>query len=219
MVLGKALRCVRFVLLAKFISERKVVKYVVGVFILTFIHKSAILLLPFYLLTYNKLPLDKKYINLAILVFFVVLGATPTWLSIMNNASGMLSFAGYETIRKEFGLWQKTICGKRHGDRIASVILWLGFVSFGFIHRWGHSIKTISICLFVSHCFSSEFTVITHLSTLPISFYGRLNILRYSTCRWLRICFIFWSRGGKRRCFIVSQLLHLHKCCLWCINQ
>lgn len=85
-----------FVFLAKFISERKVVKYVVGVFILTFIHKSAILLLPFYLLTYNKLPLDKKYINLAILVFFVVLGATPTWLSVMNNASGVLSFAGYE---------------------------------------------------------------------------------------------------------------------------
>lgn len=85
-----------FVFLIQYIIDRKPAKYVISLLLLALIHKSAVLLIPLYLLTYNKLTFDKKYLNIAILIACVVLGMVPSWLHLMTKFANLLTVIGYE---------------------------------------------------------------------------------------------------------------------------
>jgi hypothetical protein len=84
-----------FVFLTKYIIDRKPVKYFIGVGLLYLIHHTALILIPLYLLTYNKLTFNKKNLNLAILFACVVIGSTPTWIDIIRNFQGLVTAMGY----------------------------------------------------------------------------------------------------------------------------
>lgn len=85
-----------FVFLIKYIVERNFVKYAIAILILSTIHKSAYILIPFYFLFIKDFSFTNRKICLIILAICVLIGMTPTWSNIMTKAESFLAFLGYD---------------------------------------------------------------------------------------------------------------------------
>ena len=87
-----------FVALIPLFKDRKFLLYAIIVFGAAFLHKSALILIPFFLLSF--INIDKKTPNrwllLGILFVFVLLGVKPFWLDYFNNYKWFLSLTGYD---------------------------------------------------------------------------------------------------------------------------
>ena len=87
-----------FVALIPLIKERKVLPYVIIVVAAAFIHKSALLLLPLFLISYLKIENwnPNKWILLGVLAVFVLLGIRPFWVDWFANYQWFLDLTGYQ---------------------------------------------------------------------------------------------------------------------------
>lgn len=85
-----------FVFLIKYIVERNFIKYAIAILILSTIHKSAYILIPFYFLFIKDFSFTNRKICLIILAICVLIGMTPTWSNIMTKAESFLAFLGYD---------------------------------------------------------------------------------------------------------------------------
>ncbi len=84
-----------FVPMALLIREKKWLPYFACVIILSFIHKSALLLVPLYAFAYFTIqPKDGK-VPLLILLVCVILGLNPVWISLFHNVGDVLALVGY----------------------------------------------------------------------------------------------------------------------------
>ncbi len=87
-----------FVALVPLIKERKIIPYFLIVIIASFIHKSALLLLPVFLISFvkfdNKIP--NKWWLLVVLAVFVLLGLKPFWVDYFSNYQWFLDLTGYQ---------------------------------------------------------------------------------------------------------------------------
>ena len=87
-----------FVALVSLIRDRKFLLYAAIVIASAFIHKSALLLLPVYLLTFVMVDEinAKKWWLLAVLAVFVLIGVKPFWLHWFSNYQWFLNITGYD---------------------------------------------------------------------------------------------------------------------------
>lgn len=87
-----------FVAILPLINNKKFLPYAAIVIASAFIHKSALLLLPVFLLAF--LNIENRKLNrwwmLAIFAIFVLLGAKPFWLDWFTNYQWFLNITGYE---------------------------------------------------------------------------------------------------------------------------
>lgn len=88
-----------FVYLSRYIVDRKVISYVVGIFLLSWIHNSAVMLLPLCLLTYvpfDKIKIaNKRILCLGIFLFCFTMGQTPAFQDFAIFAQEILEISGY----------------------------------------------------------------------------------------------------------------------------
>ncbi len=86
-----------FVALIPLVRDRKFLPYAIIVIVAALIHKSALLLLPVFLITFLKL--EERQINrwwlLAIFAVFVLLGMKPFWIDWFTNYQWFLNLTGY----------------------------------------------------------------------------------------------------------------------------
>lgn len=73
-----------FIFATRFINKRDPIRYFLAIFISIFIHKSAIILVPFYLSIFSKDILKNKLIQLVILAAALLLSDTGFWKEYMN---------------------------------------------------------------------------------------------------------------------------------------
>lgn len=85
-----------FVWFSQYINEKKIWKYLVCVILAYTMHTSALLLIPVYILVYDKHVWNRTWINMLIFISCFIIGQTPSFVSIMNSLGGLLSFMGYE---------------------------------------------------------------------------------------------------------------------------
>lgn len=86
-----------FVFLIEFIEKRKLIKYCIGIIIGSLFHKTAILLLPFYFILNKPYKLgEKRWVTISIFMVCIILGLSPTWLSITNQLEFIFTFLGYD---------------------------------------------------------------------------------------------------------------------------
>jgi hypothetical protein len=85
-----------FVLFIEYIVDKKVWKYIIGVLLCTLIHKSAILLLPFYFILQK--PFFPKKASQAVICVLIctVIGMTPAWIKSISFIEGVLQFLEYD---------------------------------------------------------------------------------------------------------------------------
>jgi transmembrane protein EpsG len=84
-----------FVYSIELIINRKLWKYLILIFLCSFIHKSALILLPVYFLP-NKDFFTNRYYTIGLLFIALFLGANPTFISASQTLSNILSFLNYQ---------------------------------------------------------------------------------------------------------------------------
>lgn len=93
-----------FVWFSKYIYEKKLFKYLCFVLIASLVHKSALILLPFYFIP-NKFQVEQHRIFLiCILLCCVVIGQTPSFqglISIITSTTDLIGYDNYSTVATE----------------------------------------------------------------------------------------------------------------------
>lgn len=89
-----------FVFLLKYILERKPISFILGIFLLSGFHHSALLLLPTYFLSYvpfDKIQLyNKRILCIAILGGCFILGQAPSFQGLLKYIEPIISITGYQ---------------------------------------------------------------------------------------------------------------------------
>lgn len=112
-----------FVFSIVYIQKRKLFAYFLIIFLASFIHKSAVLLLPLYFIIHRKLLLSNKYVNMFILLVCVLLGNIPTWITLISNISRLISFLGYDAYVIKFDSIFTQLSAFEWGPRRLSVLM------------------------------------------------------------------------------------------------
>lgn len=89
-----------FIFLTQYIVNRRPIPYLIGILILSLVHKSALILIPFYFVTYipfSKLRLaDRRVLCLLILVVCIIAGQTPTFSNAIGYVQKTTTLVGYD---------------------------------------------------------------------------------------------------------------------------
>ena len=85
-----------FVFACKYIVDRNWKAYFIWVAVAYTMHTSALLLVPFYFLIFDKTIWNKTWVNIGLFIACVVIGMTPTFVDKLTNFGGALSFIGYD---------------------------------------------------------------------------------------------------------------------------
>lgn len=85
-----------FVWASLFIENKRFIPYIFAIILAYFFHHSALILIPIFLLSYDKTIWKNKWICLAIVVICFVLGNMPSWIFLLDRISMLLSFIGYD---------------------------------------------------------------------------------------------------------------------------
>jgi len=84
-----------FTFLIEYIIAHKLWHYVIGILICSCIHKSAIILLPFYFVFQKPLYFKSRSLNISIVIVCTILGMNPGWIYMVNDLKGVLAFMDY----------------------------------------------------------------------------------------------------------------------------
>lgn len=88
--------CCLFIWLVRYIADRRILLYAAFVLIAAFVHRSAIMLLPIYVIAFLPDITRLRKINILILLLCVVLGSSPVWMRSLQFIEHLLAFAGYD---------------------------------------------------------------------------------------------------------------------------
>lgn len=183
--------CCCFVFLVNYIVERKPIHYLVWVLVCTLMHKSALILLPFYFIYLVRLP-ENKIINVSILLVCTIIGSTPTWIVGLNNVENLLLFLGYDAYADKFDLIkenanQDVAWGpSRMGLFLLSVLaIWL----FPYVKKYFKDDKFLEysfICFFIGVCGYNLFLNTSHIFIRPFLYFRIFQLVIYSyVCLYL----------------------------------
>lgn len=79
-----------------FVKQKKLIIYLFIIYICTFIHTSAFLLMPFCLLAFINISPKRKNLLLLIFLTCTIIGSTPIWINLLSPLSDYLSQYGFD---------------------------------------------------------------------------------------------------------------------------
>ena len=85
-----------FVAASHYITDKKLGRFVVSIFALSLIHKSALILLPLYFLLYKDFYLKYRTVNILVLIVCTVIGTYASFSEAMLSTSNIFSLLGYD---------------------------------------------------------------------------------------------------------------------------
>lgn len=100
-----------------YIQNKRPVQYIIGIILLSFIHHSALILLPLYIIAYfpfKKINLCKnRFKCLLIFIICVVVGQTPTFTWLINYAQPLIELIGYDDYSNRYAEISSGILSER----------------------------------------------------------------------------------------------------------
>lgn len=106
-----------------FIKERKLIPYIIIILLASLIHKSAIILLPFYFILYKPIKWATPKIYIPIFIACIIIGNTPTWISVVTKLEQFLILLGYQNYVANFQEIFSNLQSFNWGPRRISVVL------------------------------------------------------------------------------------------------
>lgn len=172
-----------FVLLSIFIADRKIIHYAIGVFLLTLIHKSAIILLPIYLIAYIPIAkidiAHKRTLCLGILTGCFIIGQTPSFQGFIKYLTPLVASTGYESYTD---FYTNILIGKS-AEKLSMGPIMISFLLSSVIVIWyapvlsevfSTKIKYFNIWYLFSFVFSCGYFLVcntSHLFIRPVQFF------------------------------------------------
>jgi len=202
-----------FVALIPFIKERKFLRYLIIVIACAFIHKSALLLLPVFFMTYivieDKVP--NRWILLMIFAVFILLGLKPFWINWFTNYQWFLDLTGYNNYAN---LDDPNVGGKfrtlNWGPSRVSILLFNVLVIWFYsdMKLFFKSDKLLSYFFwlaFVGMCLSNLLMNTSHFILRPVEYFIVFYLIMEA---YLMVYFIKKKKYAK--CVMLFMLFYSH---------
>lgn len=171
-----AVACI-YILLSRYIVERKPIPFTIGIFLLSGLHQSAMILLPTYFLTYipfNKIKLyNKRFICLIILITCFIIGRSPSFQNLFTYIESAISITGYE----EHADFYKTILTEGETEKLSFGPIMLSFLLSSIFVIWyaptlyetyGKRIQYFNLWYFLSFFYSCMYFLVCNTSHMMI---------------------------------------------------
>lgn len=195
-----------YVFLLRYAVERKPLTFFLGIFLLSGLHHSVLLLLPTYFLTYipfDKIQLPKKRIScVAILMVCFVMGQNPSFQGLLKSVEHIVSMAGYD----EYASFYSNIL-QRQGTEVLSfgpimmsyllssvIVIWYGPVLY---KTYSKKITCFNLWYFLSFFFSCTYFLvcnISHMMIRPFQYFEMFLVIMLT----LLLHFFYTNRGRYR---------------------
>ncbi len=186
-----------FVLLIQFVVDKKMWKYIIGVLLCTLVHKSAILLLPFYFIFQKPIFPKNKWIGIGCIISCTIIGMTPIWIQSMTFIEVVLSFLGYQDYTDNFTEIMKDQNNFRAWGP-ARAGLWFLYIlivwHYLILRRKFNFDKRFDIyfeCFFFGTCMYELFANTSQIFIRPLSYFQSFSIVVVPIC-------IYYSWKAKR---------------------
>lgn len=203
-----------FVYLSRFIIDRKIIPYAVGVFLLSLIHKSAIILLPIYLIAYipaSKIAIaHKRTLCLGILTTCFIIGQAPAFQGFIEYFTPLAASTGYDN----YSYWYSNILTGKSAEKLSMGPIMISFLLSSVIVIWyapvlsevfGTKIKYFNIWYLFSFVFSCGYFLVcntSHLFIRPLQFFELFQAIMLS----LLLHYLYVS-GLYRKFYIVLFII------------
>ena len=86
-----------FVFSSKYIYEKRLIPFLICIALAYLWHHSALILVPVFLLGFDKLRWKNTILNISLFVVCFILGNTPVWVSNISQLGNMLTLLGYDS--------------------------------------------------------------------------------------------------------------------------
>lgn len=202
--------CCAFVLMVEYINDRRFWTYLIIALLASTIHRSALLLLPFYFFTYAHVKMDNRVLNLCILLGCVLLGLTQIWLNIVNRSVGILNVIGYTGYAERIDYWTSESLRRDMAwgpSRILTfvidvVLIWV-YPKMRIYFSEDSKLPYYFLFFFIGTCMFNIFANTTHLFLRPSMYFTifRLPLWAYMA--------IYFKENNKQ----LQLLLLLIMCC------
>lgn len=206
-----------FVYISSFIYQRNIIKYIVGIILLSGIHTSAVILLPLYFVTYipfEQLRLtDRRIIWASVLLACFIIGQTPQFQELTKYLEPILQTTGYED-KSEY--YKKLLSGNTSEQlsfgpimlsylMISIAVIWFGPM---LSYRFGQEIKSFNLWYFFAilySCFYFLFCNAGHMMIRPLQYFELFQAVILSV-----LLFCFWCYKE-----IYKKYLYALICIIW----
>ena len=166
----------------KFIRERKLWQYITVMAICCLMHKSAVILIPFYWILRFRLFPKSGFTGVAIVLFLLAVGSTPTWLKSMNYIEILLHTIGYEQYSQGLdNLISKSRDLAYGPSRLGILIrdLWIVMVIPSVLKKYDHSgfYRIYASLFFIGVCLYNLFANTSHIFLRPVEYFTVTSVI------------------------------------------
>ena len=196
-----------FVYSVRFIDRKQLLPFVLGILLASTIHRSALMLLPFFLLAYRPVALKNRAFDYGLLVACVLLGASPSWLGLTGQAADVLEMLGYDEyadryddmVEMEFTriAWGPS----RISIFLTDVLIILFYPKMREYYEPSRKLDILFFLFFFGVCLYNLFANTSHIFLRPIEYFTlfRLPLTAYTL--------FYLKKAHKTKIFIAMCLL------------
>lgn len=166
-----------FIFLIEWIEKKKLWYFIIAIILASFIHRSALMLMPIYFLLNSNIDFTNKKICFVILVTCVCLGATPTWLSMVNSVEGLLTLLGYDGYSDKIELMTSTNLREmawgpgRIFTFVASCFIIYHYENLKIFFKNDAKVRMYFILFFIGTCGFNLFASTSHIFLRPLEYF------------------------------------------------
>ena len=168
-----------FVAMIPLIRDRKFILYALLVLLCAFLHKSALILIPVFLVGFINIK-DKspnRWLLIGILSIFVIIGSFPFWIDWFNNYQWFLDLTGYSNYGNQYdpnvgGTLRDVNWGiSRLSILIANVFMIFFYPEMKSFFKNDSLLPYFFIMAFIGMCLSNLLMNTTHFILRPIDYF------------------------------------------------
>ena len=195
-----------FIFLVEFIAERKLIPYVIGIALCSLVHRSALLLLPFYWIFNKSIYFKNNYYNILLVIVCTFIGMNPSWLHLMNYAQDAISFLGYDSYSSRLtniiSNTDETIAWgpSRVGLYILDLIALYLYPKFRKQYQLGKRFDIYFCAFFIGSCLFNLFANTSHIFLRPIAYFRDFRIIV------VPVCLYYLYTEKRNQCFFILML-------------
>lgn len=207
-----------FLFLIEFIVGKKIWKYIVGVSLCCIIHKSALILFPFYFIFQKPIYPRTWWTGVFCVVLCTIIGSSPTWIHSINFIKPVLSFLEYESYTLNFEeIMQNQDNYRAWGPSRAGlwVLYTLSIGIYPLLHekyKFGATFNIYFECFFFGTCMYELFANTSQIFIRPISLFQSFSVAV------VPICLYYLWKTRRKFLFYVMAILAFFNTYWWTVK-
>lgn len=196
-----------FVVLIQFIEDKKIWKYMIGMALCVLIHKSAILLIPFYFILQKSVFPKNRVIAVSCVIICTLVGASPVWIKSMEFIEVVLSFLNYQDYADNFVEIMANQSNYREWGPARAGIWLLYILAIWFyltLRRKVNFNKRFDIyfeCFFFGTCLYELFANTSQIMIRPIIYFQSFSVIVVPIC-----LYYLWKTKHQTAYYILCVL-------------